>query len=277
MLKKKRQSKRVSTRKREKINKKVREHYRKLKKDSRGKKIVPKAVLMTKDEKEQLEKIQIATEQRNEELLTAQLVQEENESIKQIKEHLNNSVFIEIVDHRDPENSRCYEIEEFLKNNGVKFTLYKNNDLFTGAKNSLLKNNKIVIFGKKKVGKFSFQKLLEEAKIGLEIIRISVVDKELSVSNILRNVISDSQFDPIFVLNKILSFINAAEIRNFYRLKNFDTAEEFMLLLGRNISNERKNRRIMTVGALRVIRDIQKGIIEWGCEGTKYCFRFPNQ
>lgn len=69
---KKRMSKRVSTRKREKIDKKVREHHKQQRKENRKKKKVPSSVLMTQAHKEHLQQIKEDTEKRTQEYYAEQ-------------------------------------------------------------------------------------------------------------------------------------------------------------------------------------------------------------
>lgn len=76
MAGKKRMSKRVSTRKREKINKKVRQHYKKQRKENKNKKRIPQSVLVTEEFKEHLEELKIATMKR-----TAEFYQDINKEI----------------------------------------------------------------------------------------------------------------------------------------------------------------------------------------------------
>ena len=64
-MKKQRMSKRMGTRKREKINKKVKEHNRKLRKEKVKRRKIPSNVMITKEWKDHLEQIKIKEELRN--------------------------------------------------------------------------------------------------------------------------------------------------------------------------------------------------------------------
>ncbi|OQS53866.1 hypothetical protein EHP00_688 [Ecytonucleospora hepatopenaei] len=63
----KRMSKRITTRKREKINKKVREHHRKVRKEARNKKKIPSSVFVTQTHREHLQRIKEDTDKRTKE------------------------------------------------------------------------------------------------------------------------------------------------------------------------------------------------------------------
>ena len=239
----------------------------KMRKEGRIRQKVPKSVLMTQEEKENFQRIQEMSEKRNQEILE-EPVMELDENMSKIHEYIDYDLFIQILDKRDTESSRCLEVEEFLKSVGKKVQNFLTDNKIN---KKIFKGKKVVIFGRKNTGKFLFSKKIED------ICTVSIVEiasTEVRIYEILKNTAAEGSYDPIFTFMDLMPFINPSQIRDFYCLREFSDVEDFMTLLGKKVGNEKKNRRIMSAGAKQVIKDIQNEKIKWVKEGEKYTFSF---
>jgi nuclear GTP-binding protein len=136
MVVKKRKSKRITTKRREKIRKKVREHDKKKRREGKllekRRTKVPPSVLRTEEENLTFEMIKRGVEERQkaykEKIAEDKTV---DVSFKNNMKHINNliersDVIIQILDCRDPAGSRNYEIEKRIGLAGKKLVLILN-------------------------------------------------------------------------------------------------------------------------------------------------------
>jgi len=120
-------SKRLTTRRRERLNKLGRlkeKKMRKLAKERMEKKEkVPKSVLMTEDQRRKLKEIKMATDERNK---NAVVEAEDPQHIRRINECLEAcDAFVELLDYRDIDGSRSKDIEQRIKSENKKiYVLY---------------------------------------------------------------------------------------------------------------------------------------------------------
>ncbi len=176
---KKRQSRRISSRKRHNIEKKIKQRSKKIQKKMRKikKDILPKNVRMSDEDLEELKRIKEMEKSR------PPVVEEEVDYLwKTLVEE--NDVLVEVLDPRDPVGSRNPSHEEYVKAKGKDLVIY-----VMGSEMNLPNvNRKIGIFGQKGVGKMTlYKRLSKDYTVDKTLYRTEC--KDFSLLSLFRNVI----------------------------------------------------------------------------------------
>ncbi|KAI5149729.1 hypothetical protein ENBRE01_1082 [Enteropsectra breve] len=291
MAVKKQKSKRLTTRKRERMNKLGRLKQKRVRREAVKKEknaVVPKSVYLTEEQRRHLEDIKKNTLERNK-----NLIEETNDIapyIQELTDCLDYDAFVAVVDYRDIESSRNKKSEEFLSSNGKKiyyFINHFNSELnlpyeYLNTENSEVITNlsilsgasSLCLFGYPRCGKFVVSKQITDAFPGVKITTVRVPTRKNGPSDIFRGAADYSKVDLITVFGAISEFIDKTAIRDFYMLEDYHNAEELMTLLGKKYSNEERKRRIMDAGATRFVKDVLQGKILWYSAENNYNFKF---
>lgn len=280
----KRTSKRVSERKKTRTAVKKARKEAKLKRELRKKEKktvkIPKAYLMTDEEKEHLKSIKIATEERTKEFVQPEPLPKFINDLKACLSEKNCDAFVQIVDFRDIEGSRSKKCEEIIRENGKKVYLVPNfiekdfelnyselekkSGLEVLKDYSILKDcRRICIFGNKKSGKFLFSKHIDQAAPGVEFEFVRTPAASNDLPSIFRNITDLKDINPTIMFHRCWDFINPDEIKLFYMLNGFDSPDSFLDLLAEKISKEYNRKKNHNDAAIYFFKDVIEGRIRW--------------
>lgn len=287
----KRASKRVSEkRKTKRAEKNARSEAKERRKQRASQKMavkVPRSVLLTSDQKKHLNEIKAASKERSMEINSLPVV-EEPEIIKNVRISIFDNkcdVFIEVIDSRDIEGSRCRLAEEEIIKEGKKLYSYVEKNIVVDGLNPLnnfsdLKGYRLCIFGNIKSGKFILSKKIEDFfnsnEIFFDFIRTPC--NTVSVSEVLRNQIDLEKIDPVFMIYQFWSFINKKSLKELYMVPEFSSLEEFLESLAEKYFDEvnfnylKKSKNITVKAGYFFLKDIKGGRFGWSKSGNTYSF-----
>lgn len=280
----KRQSKRMSERKKTKIAVKNSRKQAKLNKEIRKKQKtaikIPKSYLMTDEEKEHLKFIKQETENRCKEVIVPETT--DPDFIVELKKCVFEGcydAFVEMIDFRDVELSRSAICEKILQENGKKVYIASNfdentfdvdfstleNDTFKllADPSALSTASKICIFGNPKTGKFSLSKLIEKVNVKAEFVLINTPVEMSGVSAVLRGYIGLESIVSTILLEKCWKNIDQDAIKDFYMLCSFDSMESFLDLLAEKLSKESLRKKAHKDAAFQFFKDVLDKKIHW--------------
>lgn len=300
---KSKQSKRVSFGKKLAIAKRVRDTFRKqqklLRRRQRSEPKVPRSLLLTEAEREQLRSIKRETDERTEEW--------HRDRQPMVAPHLEELTarteetdwFVEVVDARAPEDCRdrqsemavmaaqkplyvwlthsdeylCSIVAKQLESTGM-LILTDLDMLARMASEDGCSLSRICIFGKPKTGKFTLRTQLESVLPSAATSVVKIPQSENTLSSVLRGAVSQDTIDPLFYFKRALPSLDLSALTDFYRLPVCYKSLDFLTALGdRLLANEKKAKRRQEAAATRFIRDASENRIQWACVDGGYVFR----
>lgn len=278
----KKNSKRVSERRKTKTAIKNARKEAKLKRELRKKQKntikVPRDYLMTDEEKELIKKIKDDSKKRS--ALSSTEI-DNDPTILELKSCVfdkNCDAFIEVVDFRDIESSRSKICEDFLKKNFKKIFMFINyvDDKFDMDYSSIKNDNieiingtdilpfknfkKICIFGNRKSGKFLLSKNIN-SEADFEFIRVPSGNNV--ISDLFRGLIELKDVDPVNIFEVCWKFINKDQIRERYEIGRFDSSGSFLDLLAEKLSKNSIKKKSHTDAAIYFFKEVISGKIRW--------------
>lgn len=306
-LKRKRQSKRLTTRKREGILKKARaadSKKRKMNRKFERKEKVPSSVMRTDEENEAYAEI------RRQALLRKLEYEEKMKNFKENPTYFDgllrlisrNEVMAEIVDARDPASSRNSEVEEIVRGHGKKlvmimnYTQYVPRDVVDGWKSYFnerglhcieleeaesLRGMKVGIFGNPRSGKnFVAKHMSSIGSLELDFSFVSVPPSNISLSSILRGCHSlmGIAFKPYMDL--MLREVSRNDVSLHYQIPEFSDANELLGHICRKHQIKSSNRGIDSVEAAKIFlaEFVEHRILFWRdvkSDENSLSFKFP--
>lgn len=283
----KQKSKRVSEKRKTKraqknirINAKQRKEFRKKERNSIK---VPKAVMMTEDEKSHLREISQGNEMRAQNYVKEE---EEEQFISDLKKAFadGSNFFIQIIDNKDIKGSRNKKAEQMVTDMGFPLFYFAFEDFqapnlpFLNDFNKIESEN-VCIIGNEKSGKFILSKKIEEffknENFNFNFVRTPT---PITVSEVMRGIVDLNKVEPLFMLNQIFPYFDKNDLQYFYMISTFDTFEEFIIVLTEKLQGlkdgRQMNKKIKDETAIQVLKDIRSKKIDWIKMNDRYNFKF---
>ncbi|TBU18188.1 putative GTPase [Ordospora colligata] len=305
---KKKQSRRLTTRKRKSILKKLKVDQ--IKKIRSNKKMmakverIPASVLKTDEEIMQLEEIKRLSKIRKTEYEekmrnTVKVV----EYVEQIEKMISKcETVVEVIDARDVESSRRMDVEQMVIERGIKlvitlnFVEYVPKDVVESLKNDLCKKvgeamirtpeendwveegMKIGVFGNSKCGKnFVIEKISINSGIIMNVaMTVSVPPKEVCALSIIRGCHSLSDVPFRKYINMITEMIDRNEVARHYKICGFESGDEMLecICMEYGIDRDDENVKFLEAGN-RFLEEFHRNkILFWKGIDGKVCFEF---
>lgn len=289
-----RRSKRIPTKTRVIAAKKVRDKFRKearaARKKTRAAIKIPRSLYLTEAEKEQKFLIKAETARRTEEALSVQDIPDPEHIIKLRQAIDTCDTFMEIVDFRDIEGSRCRPCEDLMKQAGKTIKIYLSNfneNLPVDYSHldcdgySLIKDivhlqdlGNVCILGNTKSGKFLLSKEISARGANPDIIRICTPIATRSLSAVMRGACKAELLDLYACFGQIYPFLDHKAVADFFMIRPYNNMEDLLLQLGQAHSAELRQRRCMEAGALYFVNCLKEGRIIWAKIADQYIIKF---
>ncbi|KAF9762196.1 Guanine nucleotide-binding protein-like 3-like protein [Nosema granulosis] len=276
---KKRQSRRLSSRKKHNIEKKVKNRAKKqakLKKKENSKKIkLPKNVLLADEDLELLKSIK---EQEN--LRRSMKIEEEKKSLSEEKKSLSeekeslseefkmlvdeNDLIIEVLDPRDPIGSRNPKHEEYIKERGKELVVL----LDATSSIPIDSTKRIGIFGQKNVGKTSlYKRLVLSGVVDKNIVRTECT--HFDIISLFRNAIPLESIFYRKLLGDFFNSINRDEFSLYLGIPFFDTYKELEEILKHKYKTNKPHEIIL--------KEFHNGNIKFRRTNTEIILEYPKK
>ncbi|TBU10346.1 hypothetical protein CWI38_1834p0010 [Hamiltosporidium tvaerminnensis] len=279
MVQKRKKSRRLTIRRREGLKRKVRDtkrkEIRKLRKLEKLKEKVPTSLLRTDEDILLLNQIKKNTEMRQNNPTVINLKLDWCDLLEKC------DVFLQILDSRDPEGSRNYEIEnEIIKNNKKMIFIFNKTDLITEEvkeewisnytskgitcisdldisfyiNNNGFNESIFCIIGEKNVGKKKILSYLLSENISIENIHLYETEvKEKNILSSLRNPKAANIFEIKECLNYFIKNISVEKICQFFKTEKFENIEEFFEIIAKENNFYKRNGKLCHKKAMQFI------------------------
>lgn len=297
-----RKSKRLTLKKKARITKKVRDNFKSKNKEiARKDKFygkVPRGILMTNKEIEDLNKHKEQVRLINEEYLKTRELNEKRTTdyMCDLDPYMvDTELFIEVCDYRDVEGSRNQDFEKTVLKKGKKLMIWLNyvNEIIantSGIESDGIKMfedmealggiKKLCIFGYPKSGKFYLKNIIKEARNDIECNIVCGYEYgnengSIGVSEVLRGTIEEDKIDVVYFAKKLFENINFEEFSEYYRITYGTTdIEKLLENLGEKLIGEGKQREKIKKGASKLINDMKTNNIIWAFTNNGLIIKF---
>ncbi|KAH9410971.1 hypothetical protein HK407_09g13850 [Ordospora pajunii] len=305
---KKKQSRRLTTRKRKSILKKLKVDQ--IKKTRLNKKMmakvekIPVSVMRTDEEIMQLQEIKRQSRIRKAEYEESMRnVVKVAEYVKVLERMISKcETIIEVIDARDAESSRRMDVEQMIVEGGRKlvivlnFTEYVPNSVVECLKGDLCKKvseaivrtpeendwvedgMRVGVFGNSKCGKsFAIQKICVNSGMAMNVaMTVSVPPKEACMLSVLRGCHSLESIPFRKYINMIAEQIDRNEVARHYKICGFDSGDEMLecICMEYGISGDDEDVKCLEAGN-RFLEEFRRNRILFWREGEgRVCFEF---